>query len=315
MRRLPLLPACALALLLAGQSAAGVLYQQAQYPSGGFYPSSWWDPDGSNYDQYVWDAFTLAQAAEIHTVGWRGCYDPAYGGATPVRDFTIAIYASIAAGSQPDVGHPPLVEYTSGGAAGESYAGVFGGMTMYDYRFRLPAAFPAAAGVKYWVQIEAWQWGFPGWSLARGQGGDGSHFRCLHNNDPADEGVPTGCQFATITGDVVFSLLTDAATGVEGGPTGGPPSLAGTAPSPCGGDRLEVSFTLPDARPAELSLFDVAGRRVRSAEVGGFGAGAHRIDLAAAAPLEPGIYLVRLAHPAGTASAKVIVTPALRGIR
>lgn len=312
-RVLPMLAvlAIALAALRAAPSSAGVLYEQTQYAAGGFYHSSWWDPDGSNYDEYVWDAFRLIYTADIHTVTWRGCYDPAYGGATPVRDFTVAIYASIPAGTQPDVGNPPLVEYTVGGSAGETYAGSYGGMTMYDYQYRLPAAFHALAGVKYWVQIEAWQWGFPGWSLARGQGGDGSHFRCLHNNDPADEGVPTGCWFSTITGDVVFSLRTDVATGVDfpaAGPAAAEFALRGVSPNPSRGDRLEVAFVLAGEAPAGLSLYDVAGRCVRTREVGAMGAGTHTVDLAAGAMLEPGIYFARLVSGAESRIAKVIVS-------
>src|SRR6188474_991036 len=37
------------------QVHADVIYQQPPDPNGGFYRSSWWDPDGSNYDEYVWD--------------------------------------------------------------------------------------------------------------------------------------------------------------------------------------------------------------------------------------------------------------------
>lgn len=100
-------------------------------------------------------------------------------------------------GSQPDVSNPPLVEYETGGNAGETFAGVFGGTTMYDYRFTLPASFHALAGVKYWIQFEAWQSGFPGWSIATGTGGDAYHFRCQHLTAGPDKGTPTGCWFTS----------------------------------------------------------------------------------------------------------------------
>jgi hypothetical protein len=88
-----------------------------------------------------------------------------------------AIYPSIAGGSQPDVTHAPLVQYQTGSSAGETPAGTFGGIAMYDYSFTLPTPFQATAGTKYWVQIEAWQTGVPDWGLAVGTGGDNKHFR------------------------------------------------------------------------------------------------------------------------------------------
>jgi hypothetical protein len=101
--------------------------------------------------------------------------------------------------------------------AGETFAGVFGGTTMYDYRFRLPASFHALAGVKYWIQIEAWQSGFPGWSIAIGTGGDAYHFRCQHLTAGPDKGTPTGCWFTAPSGDTAFSLHTSAVTGLTSG--------------------------------------------------------------------------------------------------
>jgi hypothetical protein len=89
-----------------GPSAA--VYSQPPNPGGGFYLSSRWSPDGSDYDQYVWDDFTLASARTITEVSWRGTHDPArsaYG--KPVADFVVSIYGSIAAGTEPDTTNPP----------------------------------------------------------------------------------------------------------------------------------------------------------------------------------------------------------------
>ena len=277
-------------LVLSGARAdAGILYQQQPSPNGGSFVSSWWDPDGSNYDRYVWDAFSLGFTASVNSIEWRGTY----GASGSVSNFTVAIYASIAAGTQPDVGHPPLVEYETGGNAGETYAGVFGGVAMYDHSFTLPIAFQAQAGVKYWVQIEGWQAGFPDWSLAAGLGGDGSHFLCEHTNLVSANGVPTGCWFTTRTGDTAFTLRTTA-TGVEGVPGRADLALYGAAPNPSRGDRLDVAFTLPSEAPAQLALFDVGGRRVASEEVSALGAGRHVVDLARRAPIKSGIYFIRL---------------------
>ncbi|MEP7216737.1 MAG: T9SS type A sorting domain-containing protein, partial [Anaerolineaceae bacterium] len=276
--------------------------------------TAWWNPDGSNYDLYLWDAFTPASAGDIGTIEWRG----SYGASGSPINFTVAIYASIPAGSQPDVSHPPLVEYEIGDNAGETYAGLWGGVVMYDYSFTMPTTFPAQAGVKYWLQIEAWQSGFPDWAVAAGLGGDGTHFLCEHNNivvgDAAstgdvvmDAGVPTGCWFTSRTGDVAFSLLSTDATDV-GDPAGlAEFALGGVLPNPSRGDRLEVTFTLPDAAPATLALFDVGGRRVALADVGALGAGKHVVDLARRAPIRSGIYFVRLSRGGQEAASRAAI--------
>jgi len=296
----------AVLVMLGAQAHAGVLYQQPPNASGGFYKSSWWDPDGSNYDEYVWDRFVLGFAADIDSIGWRGAYDGSAGG--PAVNFTVAIYGSSVGGSQPDVSNPPLVEYESGGNADQTYAGVIGGVTMYDYRFALPTAFSAQAGVPYWVQIEAWQWGFPDWSIARGTGGDGYHFRCQHNNTPSlGGGVPTGCWFTAPSGDAAFTLITAAVTGVEAPELPIGLVLSGAVPNPSRGDRLEIAFSLPDAAPAVLSLFDVGGRRVALEEVGALGAGSHVLNIAARNRLAPGIYFARLSQGVRSEMVKMVV--------
>lgn len=300
---------CVLLLAIGcARAEASVLYQQPAHPNGGYFHSSWWDPDGSNYDEYVWDRFILAADADIDTVTWRGTYDPAYGGDTPVVNFWVGVYGSAAGGSQPDVAHPPLVEYETGGNAGQTYAGVFGGMTMYDYRFRLPVPFHATAGVKYWIQIEAWQNGFPGWSIAAGTNGDGSHFRCQHNNAPLAD-VPTGCWFTTMTGDAAFTLMTRVPTGIElgSGSAARAFALESIAPNPSRGDRWTVSFRLEDAAPAVLSLFDVRGRLVETRGVGALGAGSHAIEIVPSPPLEPGTYFARLVQGDESSELKLIV--------
>ena len=197
--RMPLL--IALLILSVSVTSAGVVYTQPPSASGGFYHSSWWDPDGSDYDQYVWDSFTLLSNQSIVRIEWRGAYDPSYFGyGGPVLDFTVAIYPSIGGGSQPNVVGPPLVDYTVGGNAGQTYAGVFGGVTMYDYGYTLPVPFNAQAGVNYWVQIEAWQHGIPDWSIATGTNGTGSYFRRI--------AYVGDWYFQIVPGDAAFTLLT-----------------------------------------------------------------------------------------------------------
>jgi hypothetical protein len=169
--------ATALLLALTSSAPASVVYDQPPSPSGGLIQSSWWDPDDSDWDIYSWDDFTLTAPHAITEINWRGgfLYGGAYSG--PVVNFTVAIYASTPGLFQPDILNPPLVEYETGGNAGQTPAGVFGGTTMYDYHFVLPSPFQAAAGTRYWVYIVAWHHGIPEWGFCRGLGGNGSYFR------------------------------------------------------------------------------------------------------------------------------------------
>ncbi len=192
----------ALAASLALPSApAAQVFNQPHDGSGAVHKSSWYAPDGLDGDEYAWDSFTLASSAAITEIRWRGGY--AYGaGQAPVYDFDISIYRSIGAGTQPDLGAGGrLVHYTAGGNCNETSVGTFGGTPVYDYRFTLPVVFQAAAGTKYWVQIEASQgvrpliyWP-PDWGLCNATGGDNHYFRFI-----------VGGQYQNITGDCAFSL-------------------------------------------------------------------------------------------------------------
>jgi hypothetical protein len=67
-------------------------------------------------------------------------------------------------------------------------------------------------------------------------------------------------------------------------------------------EDLGVAFSLPDASPARLELFDVGGRRIASREVGTLGAGSHIVTLGDGRRFAPGVYLLRLSQ--GTRSLK-----------
>ncbi len=176
-----------------------VVYSQPPESSGGILLSSLRDPDGSATDQWTWDGFRFAWTQAITEIHWRGGYDPArLGSGGRVFDFTVEFYPSNLAGTQPDVTQPPLVRYEVGGNAAEAAADVLGGVQTYDYRFVLPASFQAAAGMKYWVQIEAYQSGPPDWGLAAGTDGDGSYFRRIPGQ---------GANYQLVSGDAAFTLL------------------------------------------------------------------------------------------------------------
>lgn len=177
--------------------AQNPLFVQPPDPTGKFYQSS---SNGSDYDQFVWDDFTLQSTTTIAEIDWFGLYDPAMSGSGgPVTDFQVSIYASIAAGSQPDVTSAPLVECRTGGNAGETPVGQSGLATLYGYRCVLATPLQAAAGTKLWLQIEALQNGVPDWSIAAGTGGNASHFRRIsHLGD---------ILYQTVPGDGAFALF------------------------------------------------------------------------------------------------------------
>ena len=192
--------AAVLAALSIGANAAVVFTQP--FAGGGLLPSAWWTPNGSDYDQYAWDSFSLASPAPVTEVQWQGAFS--YGG-TPITSFTVTFYPSIGGNSQPNIATaPPLATYTINSNAGQTPVATNNGMVYYTYDFVLPAPFQAAAGTVYWIQIEAAQPGIPDWCLAGGAGGNGSYFRQF---------AYVGDRFFTMgPGDAAFTLLTSDTT-------------------------------------------------------------------------------------------------------
>jgi hypothetical protein len=214
-------------------ASAAVVYDQPASTAGGRYKSSCYAPDGLDGDEYAWDNFTLASSAAISEIHWRGCYSNYLSGAgkAPVYAFTVSIYRSIAAGSQPDLGTGGrLARYTTNSNAGETLSGIIAGVQIYDYAYTLTTPFQAAGGTKYWIQIEASQgvtpiYGWPpDWSLCAATGGDNIHFRGI-----------TGGNYAMISGDLAFSLYTSGAATVSIDATASPANagtITGAGPYP-----------------------------------------------------------------------------------
>ena len=158
--------------------SAVVIFSQPPRPTGGFLLSSLDYLDKSDNKNWVWESFAFDTVRTITEVRWRGGYDPSRrGSGGPVRDFTVAIYASIPVGAEPDVANLPLVQYTVGDNAGETPAETLGGIETFDYQFTLPIPFEAAPYTPYWIQIEALQSGAPDWGLVQATNGDAQHFR------------------------------------------------------------------------------------------------------------------------------------------
>ena len=188
----------AMFLFLSIEAQAVVIFDQTRGASTALLQSSAMEPNGSDYDRYVWDNFTLSSNKTISKVAWRGGYDPAKNGSGgPVLYFTVAVYASIPAGTQPTLPNP-LVSYNTGGNAGEtSEIG-----NIHGYQFTLPQPFQALAGKKYWLQIEAFQKGIPDWGIVAGSG-DGVHFTRM-----ASQGGDIA--YYSLPGDAAFTLSDNA---------------------------------------------------------------------------------------------------------
>ncbi len=204
-------------LMAWGASGQVRVFEQPVDPAGGLHQSAWYAPDGLDSDIYCWESFTLAVTTPVTKVRWYGGYTNFMSGAgkAPVYDFTLEIWESASFGGAPNVTLPPIVQYepigSNGGetATGQmiqtSWPNPVGWSPVYVYEYTLPVPFIAQGGVKYWLQLEAWQgltpqynWP-PDWGWAGATGGNGSHFRKLND----------GTQYQSISHDLAFELYAD----------------------------------------------------------------------------------------------------------
>src|SRR5262245_16589073 len=74
-------------------------------------------------------------------------------------------------------------------------------------------------------------------------------------------------------------------------------ALASALPNPSAG-ALKVAFTLPGADAAKLEVFDLAGRRVASRDVGAMGPGPHVVEFGDSRSIGAGVFWVRLTQGA-----------------
>lgn len=200
-----------LGALLAAPARATIVFEQPHAGTGTLHKSSWYPPDGLDGDAYCWDSFSLASNTAITEVHWRGGYEyhASGSGQAAISAFEVSIYRSIGGNSQPDLGAGGrLVRYNVSGNAGETAAGTFGGVALFNYGYTLPSPFQATGGAVYWVRIVASQgiappFYAPDWGLAVGTGGNNAHFRYI-----------TGGTYQNITNDLTFSLHASSAPAV-----------------------------------------------------------------------------------------------------
>ncbi len=88
-------------------------------------------------------------------------------------------------------------------------------------------------------------------------------------------------------------------------PLRGDLSLAGFHPNPAG-RAAQLAFTLASHEPATLTLFDVAGRRRFSREVGALGPGSHVVPLDGGESLSSGIYILQLTQGGRTVTRRAV---------
>ena len=120
-----------------------------------------------------------------------------------------------------------------------------------------------------------------------------------------DTGVTAGARYTYRLAFDGSAYSQEASIAVPNGPV---LSLAAPQPNPVSHD-LWLSFSLPSSAAASLSLIDIAGRVVRSREVGSLGTGEHRLNLAEGARLAPGVYVVVLRQGERTLTRRVSVVP------
>jgi hypothetical protein len=167
-------------------AAPAPAYQQTPAAGSGGYLSARLGADGSGFDEFVWDSFSVATTQTIREIQWRGTRT----GAAPTS-FAISINT---------VALPGGTTWQVAGNASETPTGTPG---VYDYRFTLPAGFFATGGQTYWLQIYAVQNEIPNWHWSASSGGNGTHFAQI----PAITG---DYRFVNTPGDVAFTLLTQA---------------------------------------------------------------------------------------------------------
>ena len=84
-------------------------------------------------------------------------------------------------------------------------------------------------------------------------------------------------------------------------------AILGVSPNPISGRDAEMRFTLAEAAPATLEVFDLAGRRVWARRFAGLAAGNHVAPLDGASGWAPGVYVLRLSQGARLSSARAVV--------
>ena len=217
---------CSLALTVFHLSGA-VSYSQAPIAAGAGHLSASNTANGSNFDEFVWDSFSVPSTQTLREIQWRGTSLTA-----SHSEFVISINTIALPGGS--VWH----------VAGNAHEVPVEATGVSDFRFTLPAGFVMTGGQTYWLQIYAVQNELPpGWRWSAGMGGNGAHFAQV----PA---VTGDYSYVNRAGDAAFTLL-NAATGpvtisVDRMPAAGGSVTGGGTFNP--GDLVTVNATPANGR-------------------------------------------------------------------
>lgn len=119
----------------------------------------------------AYDDFSLAQATTLTGLQWTGYFlNPAQ---VLETGYLVELWSD--AGGAP--GAARLAGWTVDNAVATAVPSVLADVLAYTYALDLPEAFQAAAGVTYWLSIQATTPAFPQWSWAAGAGGDGASYQ------------------------------------------------------------------------------------------------------------------------------------------
>ena len=98
----------------------------------------------------------------------------------------------------------------------------------------------------------------------------------------------------------------NAVTGVDAAPHAAF-AIDDVRPNPSIGGPITVSFALPSEQPAQVALFDIAGRRIARVTLERPAAGSHAVEIGAGRTLAPGLYMVRVTQGSLAAMQRVTV--------
>ena len=71
---------------------AGVVFDQPHDGSGTLHHSSRYQANGTDYDQFVWDSFSVTEAQAVTEIRWRGGYLPGWSyWAGQITNFRVSI--------------------------------------------------------------------------------------------------------------------------------------------------------------------------------------------------------------------------------
>lgn len=90
-------------------------------------------------------------------------------------------------------------------------------------------------------------------------------------------------------------------------PRGSDFALLGARPNPAGSEGLEVAFSLAEAGPVSIEVFDTGGRRMFASDLGTLAPGNHVLDLGRQVRLRPGTCFIRLRQGGRSRTQRAVV--------